>query len=276
MTGQLGAGAHRYGERARMGQVKYRIYVDEVGNADLGSSDNPNHRFLSLTGVVLDLDYVARTVYPDMEALKRRYFRSHPDEPLVFHRKELVNAREPFQRLRDEAARRQFDEELLHLLDTWTYRVATVCLDKRRHRETYSAWRYDPYHYCLAVLLERFVFFLDRTDAVGDVMSESRGGKEDRRLKDSFARLWERGTDYIDPQRIQARLTSKQLKVKTKANNVAGLQLADLLAHPSRSEVLRDHGLQRADLAPFAARVVRVLRDKYDQQGDRVYGKKLL
>ncbi len=32
--------------------TKYRIYIDEVGNPDLGSSDDPNHRFLSLTGVI--------------------------------------------------------------------------------------------------------------------------------------------------------------------------------------------------------------------------------
>ena len=31
---------------------KYRMYIDEVGNPNLGSSDNPNHRFLSLTGVL--------------------------------------------------------------------------------------------------------------------------------------------------------------------------------------------------------------------------------
>ena len=29
-------------------QMKYRIYIDETGNPDLDSSDNPNHRFLSL------------------------------------------------------------------------------------------------------------------------------------------------------------------------------------------------------------------------------------
>jgi hypothetical protein len=38
--------------------VKYRLYIDEVGNPDLGASTDPNHRFLSLTGVALDLDYV--------------------------------------------------------------------------------------------------------------------------------------------------------------------------------------------------------------------------
>ena len=53
--------------------MKYRIYIDEVGNPDLGSSDNPNHRYLSLTGVILDLDYVRATLHPQMESLGTRY-----------------------------------------------------------------------------------------------------------------------------------------------------------------------------------------------------------
>ena len=48
----------------------------------------------------------------------------------------------------------------------------------------YRTWRYDPYHYCLAVMLERYVLFLERTKGIGDIMAESRGGKEDNRLKD--------------------------------------------------------------------------------------------
>ncbi len=60
--------------------MKYRIYIDEVGNPDLESSDNPNHRFLSLTGVILELGYVQSTVHPQMEELKAKYFRSHPDD----------------------------------------------------------------------------------------------------------------------------------------------------------------------------------------------------
>jgi hypothetical protein len=43
----------------------------------------------------------------------------------------------------------------------------------------YQVWRYDPYYYCLALLLERFTFFLEQRNAVGDVLAESRGGKED-------------------------------------------------------------------------------------------------
>ena len=79
--------------------MKYRLYVDEVGNSDLGASHNPNHRYLSLTGVMCELDYVARVLQPELEQLKKQYFGSHPDEPVVLHRKELVNRQPPFQAL---------------------------------------------------------------------------------------------------------------------------------------------------------------------------------
>lgn len=256
--------------------MKYRIYIDEVGNPDLESSENPNHRYLSLTGVILELSHVGSMVHPQMEAIKSRYFRSHPDEPVIFHRKEMVNAKPPFEALKDPVILEGFDRELLVLLSAWEYTVISVCLDKKRHKETYATWRYDPYHYCLAVLLERFVFFLNRENSQGDVMAESRGGKEDRRLKDSFHRLWERGTDYVDPPQFQKALTSRQLKVKPKANNIAGLQLCDLVAHPSRNEILHEHGLLGREISPFAQKVVDLLQRKYDQRDGKMYGKKFL
>jgi hypothetical protein len=256
--------------------MKYRVYIDEVGNPDLGSSDDPNHRFLSLTGVILELDHVERIVHPQMEALKATFFRSHPDDPVIFHRKEMLNARPPFESLKDEPVRRQFDAELLGLLAAWQYTVITVCLDKRKHKETYATWRYDPYHYCLAVLLERFAYFLGREESRGDVMAESRGGKEDLRLKRSFARLWEQGTPFVEPAQFQERFTSGQLKVKTKTNNIAGLQLCDLLAHSSRHEILWENRLVERPPAAFATKIIHILQGKYDQRGQRMLGKKLL
>ena len=54
------------------------------------------------------------------------------------------------------------------------------------------------------------------------------------------------------------------------------LQLADLVAHPSRNEILAEQELLPGDLAPFAQRVVTVLTGKYDRVGDRTVGKKFL
>ncbi|MFZ4661805.1 MAG: DUF3800 domain-containing protein, partial [Caldilineaceae bacterium] len=75
--------------------MKYRLYIDEVGNSDLDASSDPNHRYLSLTGVICELGYVQATLFPALETLKQRYFGSHPDEPICLHRKELVNHRYP-------------------------------------------------------------------------------------------------------------------------------------------------------------------------------------
>ncbi|MCA9953018.1 MAG: hypothetical protein KDE48_25390, partial [Anaerolineales bacterium] len=96
--------------------MKHRLYVDEVGNSDLNASKDPNHRYLSLSGVIMELGYVQTAVFPAVEALKTKYFNSHPDEPLILHRKELVNKRYPFHALRDPEKEREFNHKLLTLL----------------------------------------------------------------------------------------------------------------------------------------------------------------
>lgn len=256
--------------------MKYRIYIDEVGNSDLESSDNPNHRFLSLTGVILDLKYVADVLNPQMEAFKQTFFGSHPDEPIILHRKEILNAKPPFEALQSESTRKNFDAQLLKLIHDWEYKVITICIDKKKHTQTYSTWRHDPYHYCLEVLIERYIFFLDSTDSQGDVMAESRGGKEDMRLKKTFHRLYEDGTNFIKPDRFAKRLTSSQLKVKSKANNISGLQLADLLAHASRNEILAQNELRNDTLPDFGKKISEILRCKYYQKEGKMFGKKLI
>ena len=100
-----------------------------------------------------------------------------------------------------------FNQDLLKHLREWEYRVITVCLDKKNHIESYGSWRHDPYHYCMAVLLERFNFWLSRSMAQGDVMTESRGGKEDNRLKEAFRELWREGTQFVRPDSRSRSLT---------------------------------------------------------------------
>ena len=180
--------------------MKFRFYVDEVGNSDLGASQEPNHRYLSLTGIIFELGYVDTTVFPAIEGLKRKYFGSHPDEPIVLHRKELVNKKPPFDSLQVREVEQAFNRDLLNLLRSLDYVVITTVIDKLEHQQRYRVWRFDPYHYCLTTLVERYVLWLKRYNSVGDVMAESRGGKEDLRLKDSFARVYKLGSDFMKPE----------------------------------------------------------------------------
>ncbi len=257
---------------------KYRIYIDEVGNNDLGSSDDPNHRYLSLTGVIFELSYVRDTLQPKLEALKIKYFNQHPDEPVVFHRKELVNKKYPFQALNDKEIETAFNDELLTLLGNLDYTLISVLIDKLDHASKYTTWKYDPYHYCLEILVERFYFFLYHLQACGDVMIESRGGKEDIRLKKSFRRIMDKGTHYIESEKLEKIFTSKELKIKQKSLNIPGLQLADLIAHPARRIIFRKYNIDEGKRYVFGDKIIEVIKSKFykGKGGIEGHGIKLL
>lgn len=238
----------------------YRVYIDEVGNHDLKHADDPNERFLSLTGVIVESSHNMSVLQPEMQEIKRSFFQADPDEAIIFHRKELVNKRPPFACLRDHEVEERFNEALLAALRRWDYVVITVVIDKKAHREQYTVWQYHPYHYCLEVILERYVLFLHYGNHRGDVLVESRGGVEDGKLKASYGDHYARGTRNIPPTRWQQRLTSSELKLRPKSANIAGLQLADLIAHPSRREVLLDHDLLKSDVSVFGDQISEILR----------------
>lgn len=260
--------------------MKYRLYVDETGNHDMHHVEDPNQRFLGLVGVAVSVQEVRDHLGPRLEELKRRHFPYDPDDPPVLHRKELVNRRHPFHTLRDPAVEAAFNADLLSLLEDIEFQVIAVVIDKREHRDRYVTWRFEPYHYCMTVMLERYVFLLEARGATGDAIAESRGGVEDRKLKDSYTRLFESGTDFVESRRFQAALTSRQLKVKPKRDNIAGLQVADVLAHPTRRDILLRNGLAAPEAAVFGGRIIEVLerRRYYRSAAGRIdgYGRKLL
>lgn len=259
----------------------YRLYIDEVGNHDMIHADNPNEQFLSLTGVIIESTYCKNVLIPEFTEIKRKFFINDPDESVIFHRKDMMNKRPPFQSLRDLQVEKEFNSTLLKSLENWDYHVITVVIDKLAHREKYLTWTYHPYHYCLSVMMERFVLFLQNEIATGDVMVESRGGNEDKKLIDSFERLYHNGTDNISCETWQSRLTSKTLKVKQKSADICGLQLADLIAHASRREILLDHRLLTDNRDVFGDRISNILgNSKYlrNKRSGKMegYGKKLL
>ncbi len=252
--------------------MKLRIYIDEVGNNDLGNSANEIHRFLCLTGVVFNLDYVKTTLTPDIESLKSKYFDNHPDEPIILHRKEILNKKYPFKVLTDPKVENEFNRAFLALLDKWEFKTITVLIDKLEHQRKYTTWRYDPYHYCMAVIFERFHLRLKEKGIIGDMMFESRGGKEDMRLKESYRRIFETGTDWIKPEDIDETITSKDLKIKPKSTNIAGLQVADLLAYPLYRYALKFFNLKEDNRETFNEKILEVIKPKIYRKGNKLEG----
>ena len=256
--------------------AKYRLYVDEVGDAGLKHVGDLQHRFLSLTGVIAESDYVRGRIHPELESIKNHFFDSHPDEPVVLHRKELINATWPFHALRDSETRAAFDAGMLTLIRDWDYRVLTVCLDKQAFVAASLNATHDPYNYCLTTLVELFGNWLDLCESVGDVMVETRGSKEDKKTKEHFRILWETGTTGTGARPLQNLLTSREVKINAKDKNISGLQLADLFAHPLHSSILNEHGFLGRPLAPHAAQILAILETKYCHEDGVIVSKRLV
>jgi hypothetical protein len=96
-------------------------------------------------------------------------------------------------------------------------------------------------------------------------MAESRGGKEDRLLAESYTRIYERGGWMIRAGSFQSALASRQLKLKDKRANIAGLQLADLLGHPVKQWVLQQCGLLECKTATFGQQIMEVAESKFNR-----------
>ena len=69
-------------------------------------------------------------------------------------------------------------------------------------------------------------------------MAESRGGAEDKQLKITYRTIYNVGTQWRGTEFFKRSLTSLEIKLKPKLANIAGLQLSDLLAYPSKQEIL--------------------------------------
>jgi len=241
----------------------YRLYVDESGDHTFYETEAPDRRYLGLLGVIVESDYYRTTFQPGLEVLKQTHFPHSPDEPVILHRADIVNRRGPFWRLRHPAKQEAFDEDFLAYCADHEYRVVAVVIDKQAHIERYGQAAYHPYHYCVTVLLERYCGFLNLRGAKGDVMAEGRGGSEDRQLKEAYRVIYTVGSQWRGARFFQAALTTQEIKVKPKSADIAGLQLADLLDHPTKQDVLIEQERIDDPQDSFGRRICQCIQPKF-------------
>ena len=125
----------------------HRIYIDEVGNHTMKESLDENERFLTLFGVITNGHHMLNVIQPDVQRIKQTFFQKDPDEPIIFHRKDIVRYKGVFSSLYgDKVKRQEFADTMLAMYSKWEYTTIIVTIDKRKHLQNYSVWRYEPYH----------------------------------------------------------------------------------------------------------------------------------
>ncbi len=252
---------------------KYRMYIDESGTHNYTTSDEIGERYLGLTGVIIDEETNKSILHPLMYEL-RGLLSDDPDQIPILHRNDIVRQEKHFIKLRDPKIKEKFEAKLETLFKDLNYTLCTVVLDKKEHFSKYEGSAKHPYHYCLELLLERYEMFL-RDKGVGDVMAETRGKQEDLQLKFAYNSFYYTGTFYCKPDKVQKVFTSKQIKLENKKARIDGLSLADLLAHPSKMDVLHENKkIEKVD--DFGKRIISLIQDKYFKVSKSNLGKKVI
>lgn len=252
---------------------RYRLYIDESGDhvfRDFGPG--PQHRYLCLLGCWF-AGQAYRDFHEKLEAFKQQHIPHSPDEPVILHREDIVGRRRAFWRLREPSVADRFDTDLLKVLQDSRFTMVAIVIDKAELQAQYATPAH-PYHLALGFLLQRYCGLLNHINRRGDVMAESRGGKEDRTLKASYEWVYQRGAWQQRSEFFQRALTSKELKLKSKPANIAGLQLADLLAHPVRQMILHELRLDTRELSEFERRLSAAVTRKFNRHlyDGRVWG----
>jgi len=262
----------------------YRLYIDESGDHHYHDYSKPKYnkpseRYLGLMGVAMRKD-VRQQVHVKLENLKRDHFDSDPDDPVILHRKEIIHKQGAFSVLRDPMRRKTFNNDLIDFLNTLECVLFIIVIDKKYHIDTYGKSAYHPYHYALTAMLERYCGYLNFINSRGDVWAEQRGKKEDRELEKVYSRVFDSGTYFRGASFFQRALTTRKIKIKSKKANIAGLQIADILAHPCKQELLYEKGRMSRQPSAFGRQIYNSVKYKYNMQVYRQqiegYGKVLI
>jgi hypothetical protein len=257
----------------------YRLFVDETGDHSSTHTTDIGKRYLGLMGIIMS-QRAHETFAVALEEFKKKHLPYNPATPPILHRRDILDATGPFSVLRDDDRRAAFDADLLALIKRPLYTVVAVVLDKHSHGEARYRRLKHPYHWALLVMLERYCGWLKFNKLRGDLMAESRGKKEDAAFKAAYRQYATSGGQYLKRAVAHATLTTKEAKLQKKEKNVAGLQLADILAHPLTRDVLRSYGRVKDLGSPHAQAIYNMVEHRYNYRAGtgetKGYGRVLL
>ena len=213
--------------------MSYVLFLDESGDHNLSSIDK-NFPAFCVAGCAFERKYYKEVARPAVERLKEDFWGN---SDIIFHSSEIRKRSGDFSFLYNHSKRQEFYEAINQLITDLDFKIIAVVIQKEALLKHYGDSARHPYHLSLEFLLERYARFIKRRDknADGYILAEARGRKEDSLLKKQFSYYKEYGTRYENNTAL-ANVTT--LWMEKKKANIAGLQIADLVAYPIARKVL--------------------------------------
>lgn len=219
------------------------MYIDESGDHTYRKIVDLGTRYLGLTALVVLKQRYDADIQPALEALKRKHFKYDPDHPVILHASDIQKMKGPFGVLQDQARRELWADDIVAFYQGLPAQVFTVVIDKDAHKTRFAGVTLaNPYTYSLEVLLNRIRGYLNLYGGPAEVVAESRGKVEDAQIQAAYVRLVTTGDERASGAEYRRVYPLPQLTMRRKDQNVAGLQIADLLASTQRVETAMLNG----------------------------------
>lgn len=210
----------------------YIMFLDESGAHDLSRSD-PDYPVFVLGGVIVKKSYAEDEMEQRVREFKMELFGR---DDIILHTSDINRNRKGFEQLKEREFRAKFYVKLNSLMRSLEYRVIACVIMKEGHLMQYGLAALDPYMLSLDLLVERFCFEIGNRPTPGSIIAEKRNPELDHELELAWLNLRIRGTHYVAAREIERKIIG--LITRPKKDNLAGLQLADLVIHPIGKHVM--------------------------------------
>lgn len=249
------------------------MYIDETGSQGISKHPSPANRLLCLMGCIVSRRHYVDKFFPCLSAIKAEFFGERTGNPVVLHRFEIDQRSGHFAVLNDKTVRDRFNRAMAQFYRDHDYALISVAIDKHAHSQRYGKNAWHPYHYCARLLFERYCLFLRKRGVKGDAVAESRNECDNKALEAEWLSQFKGGTKYIGSHVTTSVLMDGQLNFRTKADNVAGLQLADMLLQPALEEMRVERGERKMIKNYGDVHICSAIRGKWDCAGDgKIWG----
>ncbi|MDR0829340.1 MAG: DUF3800 domain-containing protein [Prevotellaceae bacterium] len=241
--------------------MKYYLFLDESGDQNLANF-NPIFPIFTLCGVIVSEENY-RKMEKDVFELKQKFWNS---QDTILHSRDIRKFQNNFEIFFDMEKKKEFYYDTNRIMSENDYTIVTCSILKEPYIRKYGRLG-DVYGLSLSYIIERVVTYLEKQkvpDIELVVIAEMRGKSEDKNLLNYYNELLDRGTYFVNSQRIKKFF--KKFDFRSKKDNIVGLQIADLAAYPIANYALSPK------MVNFA---FDILKPKIYAKNDKMHGLKI-
>jgi len=205
------------------------LFIDETGDHNLSKIDKSYPIFV-LSGVIVDSAYHDDILTKKLAAFKVKHFG---DPNVVLHGKEMTHPQSAkssdYVKFMDSDFRGRFYRDFEYLISGLNFDLVACVSLKTKRLAKHMPEDTDMYLLSLNKLVNMMVADL-KENQHGRIIVESRSGVLDTRLAASYLTSLDNGNNMRTAKIIQK--LGREITFRQKSDNIAGVQIADMLASP--------------------------------------------